>query len=408
MAGARVAILAVAALAASALSADARVSQQQIAQCTDVSAPPALRVESCTAVIREGRLDRHNLAIAYTTRGNAYWASRHNGDALADYNAALELDPDYAPAYLGRGNAYLDRRDYSQAVAEYDSALARNPQLIDGWVNRGLAHYTVADLDAALADYNRAAQVQPSLGAIYDFRAAIYLSMRRYDEALADFDRAVGASPSEPYFLTDACRLRAGRLNREIDEARRQCERAVTLSGGSADARFGRALVNLRQDRLQEAWADFDAAQRAEPSALSLFGRGVAASALHRGAEAQADMANALALDPGVAERWAGEVSFPFGVSDLAAARAVRGRYAAQQAAASADNTPEAEEVVVRPPEVDARNIPVCREEVQTGTVLRQSVCTTQREDERNLRRGQEIVDRLQRFFENSRMSRGG
>jgi tetratricopeptide (TPR) repeat protein len=401
-----IAAFAVSALAFLTLDADARVSRQQIEQCTDVQAAPNLRVDACTVVIREGRLDRHNLAIAYTSRGNAYWASGDEGNARADYNAALELDPDYAPAFLGRGNTYLDRRDYQRAISEYGEGLRRNPQLIDGWVNRGLAHYAVADLDGALADFNHAAELQPALGAIFDFRAAIYLSLRRYDDALADFDHAASLAPDEPFFLTDACRLRAGRLNRELDRARADCERAVMLSGGSADARFGRGLVSLRQNRWQDAWSDFDGAQSAAPGALNLFGRGVAAALLNRRAEAQADMTEALSLDPGVADRWNAEFRIAADPATLAAARASRRTTVAAAAALPPAEEDAGEEVIVRPPEVDARNIPVCRAEVQTGSVLRQSVCTTPREDERNMQRGQEIVERLQRLFENSRMSR--
>ena len=36
--------------------------------------------------------------------------------AIADFNAALTINPNYAEAYNNRGNAYADKGDYDRAI----------------------------------------------------------------------------------------------------------------------------------------------------------------------------------------------------------------------------------------------------------------------------------------------------
>jgi tetratricopeptide (TPR) repeat protein len=72
-----------------------------------------------------------------------------------------------------------------------------------------------------------------------------------------------------------------------------------------------RGLVGLKRRHFEGAWADYDAALKAEPGKASyLYGRGIAAIGLGRAAEGAEDLANAVKLDADVAKSFAG-----FGVS---------------------------------------------------------------------------------------------
>ena len=55
--------------------------------------------------------------------------------ALADYNRALQLDPEYALAYYGRALVHEALGNQEQAFADYDQAIQLEPGLsaaIDG------------------------------------------------------------------------------------------------------------------------------------------------------------------------------------------------------------------------------------------------------------------------------------
>ena len=61
-------------------------------------------------------------------------AYRNQGDydkAIADFTAALGLEPLYAPALNNRGNAYFYKGEYDQSIADYNAALKINPDLSD-------------------------------------------------------------------------------------------------------------------------------------------------------------------------------------------------------------------------------------------------------------------------------------
>ena len=50
-------------------------------------------------------------------------------DALASYDRAIALKPDYAEAYNNRGNALTDLKRLAEALASYDKAIALKPDL---------------------------------------------------------------------------------------------------------------------------------------------------------------------------------------------------------------------------------------------------------------------------------------
>jgi len=65
-------------------------------------------------------------ALTYCNRGIAY--GRINSEqAIADYNAAIQLDPDYADAYLNRGIAYGAKNDMKRAIIDFEAVLRIEP-----------------------------------------------------------------------------------------------------------------------------------------------------------------------------------------------------------------------------------------------------------------------------------------
>ena len=66
-------------------------------------------------------------SMTFVERGNAYLNKGDDDRAIADYDAAISLDPDCAEAYGRRGDAHFNKRDYDRAIADYDAALRRNP-----------------------------------------------------------------------------------------------------------------------------------------------------------------------------------------------------------------------------------------------------------------------------------------
>ena len=60
-------------------------------------------------------------------------------EALASYDKAIALKPDYAEAFNNRGIALRQLKRFDEALASYDKAIALKPDYADAFNNRGIA-----------------------------------------------------------------------------------------------------------------------------------------------------------------------------------------------------------------------------------------------------------------------------
>src|SRR4051794_15123483 len=96
------------------------------------------QIAGCTAVLAAKKLTDNARKAAYYLRGNAYGEMHVYDRAIADYSAAIKIDPNYAGAYRGRGEAHYQRREYDLAIAD-DSVYIKMDPNGDGWLGRSAA-----------------------------------------------------------------------------------------------------------------------------------------------------------------------------------------------------------------------------------------------------------------------------
>ncbi len=77
-------------------------------------------------------------------------------DAIAEFDKAIELDPNLALAYSGRGHSYVELGNVEQAIVDYDQAIELDPDLALAYRGRGLAYAELGDVDQGLADLEKA------------------------------------------------------------------------------------------------------------------------------------------------------------------------------------------------------------------------------------------------------------
>ena len=63
----------------------------------------------------------------FSDRGNTRYAMGDYQSAIADYNRAIEIDPDYSQAYARRGWVFLGLDELAKAEADFDKALKLAP-----------------------------------------------------------------------------------------------------------------------------------------------------------------------------------------------------------------------------------------------------------------------------------------
>lgn len=135
------------------------------------------------------------VAVIHRIRGNVLRDRKQYEEALASYDRALRLKPDFAAAHYDRGNALLSLQRPAEALASYDRALTFSPEYADALYNRGLALQSLQRHDEALVSYDRALALKPEDAEALNNRGNALLDLKRLDDALASYDRALSLKP---------------------------------------------------------------------------------------------------------------------------------------------------------------------------------------------------------------------
>jgi predicted O-linked N-acetylglucosamine transferase (SPINDLY family) len=153
------------------------------------------------------RLLDHSLTLdpaqptAHFNRGIALKGLERPTEALASYQRAIELKPDYAEGYNNLGNVLkeLDRLD--DALACLDRAIALRPAYARAHFNRGETLRALRRYPDALDSFRRAAELKPDFAEALVGQAFIHQLMNNFPEALALHERGLKLKPDLPYVV---------------------------------------------------------------------------------------------------------------------------------------------------------------------------------------------------------------
>src|SRR5258708_15725322 len=92
------------------------------------AATPELRIDSCTAVIQNGRGSSKQLAITYKTRGSVFFHQHDYDRAIQDYNQAIQLDSRNSEAYDSRCWTYAPVTRLEAALQDCKESVRVRPK----------------------------------------------------------------------------------------------------------------------------------------------------------------------------------------------------------------------------------------------------------------------------------------
>jgi tetratricopeptide (TPR) repeat protein len=130
----------------------------------------------------------HNRAVCHAMAGNY-------DQAMADLDQTLELKPDYANARFNRGEIHYERGDYQRAIDDYNQAIRLSPRDSSALNSRGHAYYKLKDYPQALRDYTDAIRMDPSNAAAYTNRGDAYADRGDFARASSDYRAAIRIDP---------------------------------------------------------------------------------------------------------------------------------------------------------------------------------------------------------------------
>jgi tetratricopeptide (TPR) repeat protein len=160
--------------------------------------------------------DKYN----YNERGNAYLNKKDYDRAIADYNQAIRLDPSNtayknnlqaaqkakadqiaaqkaeASAANTRGVTYHNQGNYALAIAEYNKAIQLNPNEALYYLNRGHAYSLIKSYDSAIENFNIVLRINPNNADAYNARGVAYSWKNNFNQARADYTKALQIDPN--------------------------------------------------------------------------------------------------------------------------------------------------------------------------------------------------------------------
>ena len=219
--------------------------------------------------LRPGAGAQARLRRALNNRGNALQELKRFEEALASYDRALALKPDYAEALNNRGIALQELKRLEEALASYDRALALKPDYAEALNNRGNALQELKRLEEALASYDQRAHAQARL-------------CRTPSTTVATPCRS--SSGSKKRWRATTVRSHAARLCRGVLQSRQNPARTKAVRGGAgelrscadvagrlAEAFFKRGNILRKLKRFEEAIASYDRALALKPDHAHAF-----------------------------------------------------------------------------------------------------------------------------------------
>jgi tetratricopeptide (TPR) repeat protein len=231
------------------------------------------------------------------TIGFAWFEQGKIDEAIAHYQKALNIDPDYAEAHDNLGSALLAVGKTNQAIEQYHEVLRLQPDSAKTHNNLGLALAAVGRTGEGIEHLQQALRLKSDDAAVHYNLGNVLAAAGRSNEAIGHFQEALRLKPDYPMAQNNLgiALVGVGRT----EEALEHWGQAVRLKPDYAEAHnnLGNALAKV--GRTEEAIEHGSQAVRLKPDYAEAHNNlGVALAAAGRFREAIEHYRQALRLQP--------------------------------------------------------------------------------------------------------------
>ena len=178
------------------LGARGQVELTDAQLCAVIGGNPDLAIMHCTRAIDSGRYSGDDLRRLHVIRGAEWAAKRDHDRAIADYDAAIKLDPKSADAFHNRGIAWASKGEPDRAIADYDAAIRLDPGDSSPYAGRAVERTIKGDYPGAAADLDTAIRLDPKAAGAYFARGRVRFYRGEWAGAVADLEQANKLDPS--------------------------------------------------------------------------------------------------------------------------------------------------------------------------------------------------------------------
>jgi tetratricopeptide (TPR) repeat protein len=186
------------------------------------------------------------------------------GDAVAQYQLALSLRPDFADAHNNLGVALAAQGRIDDAVAHYERALVLKPDCADAHGNLGAVLAAKGRIADAVIHCERALLLNPGHVGIHYNLAVALAAQGRIADATAHYRRALVLKPdyADAHNNLGNCLWTQG----HSDEALAHYARALAINPDHAEAHNNLGNLFLERGKFDEAMAHYSRAIAIKPA----------------------------------------------------------------------------------------------------------------------------------------------
>jgi tetratricopeptide (TPR) repeat protein len=166
-----------------------------------VAALAALSWRQCAVWHDSLALWRHAIAngagsdLAHNNLGSALAHEGRPDEAMAEYEAAVRLNPEHAMARFSLGTHLFRRGRYDEAIAQYRAVLRLIPDSYDARFNLGMTLARAGRFDESLRHFAAACRLRPSAAAPHFYLGAALDALGRRDAARGEYRAALRLQP---------------------------------------------------------------------------------------------------------------------------------------------------------------------------------------------------------------------
>lgn len=156
---------------------------------------------TCNALLAEAATDSASRADLLHARGRVQHDLGNHARALADYTAALEIDPDNSYALFNRGLIHAVMGNQPRAIEDFNASLELRPDNYQAYHERGLSYLNMGMFNEAIADMTLVHTRDPDHEYALSNRGIAYAWLNNAERAEADFRTFSPGDPAWPVVL---------------------------------------------------------------------------------------------------------------------------------------------------------------------------------------------------------------
>ena len=160
-------------------------------------------------------------AHVFANRGKAFMDTGEIELAIADFNKALQYNPDYYRVYFYRGFCHHMLGKGNLALKDYDEAIGLRRIEPDFYYARAITYQKLGKFTESIQDLQKTMELNPSFHAAHHRMGLLYEEKKDYKNAVKSYERAIDVYPGKSFYYYELSRVYLSMGNLDMSNANR-------------------------------------------------------------------------------------------------------------------------------------------------------------------------------------------